>query len=159
MGKRHILSYSKQVSEPIAHCTVVLCTVVLCTVVLCTVVLCTVVLCTVVLCTVAVSASTAFCLVTCNAILYSGSQAPAFHDVKNSFATSAFCKLYELVPVKNEHQLELIWHLPCMSHLYRSKPLHYVGWLLGHEGSGSVLSYLRKRYGDVIAPCVAEVAA
>ena len=27
----------------------------------------------------------------------------------------------------------------------RVKPLAYLGWLIGHEGGGSILSYLKKR--------------
>lgn len=30
--------------------------------------------------------------------------------------------------------------------LCRVKPLHYISWLVGHEGKGSILSYLRKKY-------------
>ena len=33
-----------------------------------------------------------------------------------------------------------------MSYISRVKPLAYLGWLIGHEGSGSILSYLKKRY-------------
>ncbi len=30
--------------------------------------------------------------------------------------------------------------------LHRAKPTNYLGWLLGHEGYGSVISHLKKRY-------------
>lgn len=29
--------------------------------------------------------------------------------------------------------------------MYRTKPHQYVSWLLGHEGKGSLLSYLREK--------------
>ena len=32
----------------------------------------------------------------------------------------------------------------CVSHV-RVKPLHYISWLIGHEGTGSILSLLRKK--------------
>ena len=28
----------------------------------------------------------------------------------------------------------------------RVKPLHYISWLIGHEGTGSILSLLRKKW-------------
>ncbi|KAF6035302.1 NRD1 [Bugula neritina] len=70
---------------------------------------------------------------------------PSFYHVSDSFNTPDFTKLYQVVPVKNTNQLSLTWHMPCLRHLYRCKPLHYVGWLCGHEGSGSILSYLKKK--------------
>jgi secreted Zn-dependent insulinase-like peptidase len=27
----------------------------------------------------------------------------------------------------------------------RAKPMYYLDWLLGHEGKGSILSYLKKK--------------
>lgn len=75
-----------------------------------------------------------------------------------------------VVPVKDTHVVDLTWELPCLFDQYRLglenlaentvnkcdrlcfvnvfhrvKPLHYLGWLLGHEGKGSVLSFLKKR--------------
>ncbi|XP_067935515.1 nardilysin-like isoform X2 [Watersipora subatra] len=70
---------------------------------------------------------------------------PEFTHILNCFDTAVFPKLYQVVPVKNVHRVEVTWHLPCQKHLYSCKPLHYVGWLVGHEGKGSILSYLRAR--------------
>lgn len=40
-------------------------------------------------------------------------------------------------------QLQLSWPRPPKQSSYRSKPTYYVSWLIGYEGSGSLLSYLR----------------
>ena len=37
----------------------------------------------------------------------------------------------------------LAW--PFYSEMFRVKPMHYVSWLMGHEGPGSILSFLIKR--------------
>ena len=77
--------------------------------------------------------------------------------------------------MKNVHQVEVTWALPPLLQHYRlvvkhqkdkminiamtiiiingntfktinrKKPLNYLGFLLGHEGKGSILSYLKKR--------------
>ncbi|EDO31509.1 predicted protein [Nematostella vectensis] len=65
---------------------------------------------------------------------------------KLPFEDSKFNKLYKVVPVRDIHQLEITWTLPCQQQHYRIKPLHYISWLLGHEGPGSVLSLLIKKY-------------
>uniref|UniRef100_A0A663M4M3 Nardilysin convertase n=1 Tax=Athene cunicularia TaxID=194338 RepID=A0A663M4M3_ATHCN len=38
------------------------------------------------------------------------------------------------------------WHLISFKFSFRVKPLHYISWLVGHEGKGSVLSFLRKKF-------------
>lgn len=66
-------------------------------------------------------------------------------DNRNFLVTENFVKLYKIKPVKDTYQIHLTWLLPSMLHLYRSKPLDYLGFILGHEGKGSVISYLRKK--------------
>uniref|UniRef100_A0AAY4BIV6 Nardilysin a (N-arginine dibasic convertase) n=1 Tax=Denticeps clupeoides TaxID=299321 RepID=A0AAY4BIV6_9TELE len=53
--------------------------------------------------------------------------------------------LLAVVPVRKVHALTITWALPPQSKHYRVKPLHYISWLIGHEGTGSILSQLRKR--------------
>jgi nardilysin len=43
------------------------------------------------------------------------------------------------------YQVDLFWALPPLMHEYRSKPLHYLAWIIGHEGRGSLLAFLRKK--------------
>ncbi|XP_041827551.1 nardilysin-like [Melanotaenia boesemani] len=70
---------------------------------------------------------------------------PDFSDMLNPFDTPAFCKLYRVVPVRKVHALNITWALPPQEKYYRVKPLHYISWLIGHEGTGSILSVLRKK--------------
>uniref|UniRef100_A0A8D0AUE6 Nardilysin convertase n=1 Tax=Sander lucioperca TaxID=283035 RepID=A0A8D0AUE6_SANLU len=51
----------------------------------------------------------------------------------------------KVVPVRKVHALNITWALPPQEKYYRVKPLHYISWLIGHEGTGSILSVLRKK--------------
>jgi secreted Zn-dependent insulinase-like peptidase len=63
-------------------------------------------------------------------------EAPVMED-------AALGVLTRVVPLKSTHKLMMIWQLPSLTKEYRSKPAGYVAHVLGHEGSGSVLSYLK----------------
>jgi len=39
----------------------------------------------------------------------------------------------------------MTWALPSQQDKYRTKPLGYISWLVGHEGRGSLLAYLRRK--------------
>lgn len=54
-------------------------------------------------------------------------------------------RLYRVVTTKEYHCVEIRWVLPSLLKYYHTKPLHYVSHLLGHEGRGSILSYLKKK--------------
>ncbi|CAB1327839.1 unnamed protein product [Coregonus sp. 'balchen'] len=60
---------------------------------------------------------------------------PDFSELLDPFDTPAFNKLYRVVPVRKVHALTITW----------VKPLHYISWLIGHEGTGSILSILRRK--------------
>ncbi|KAF4097640.1 nardilysin b [Onychostoma macrolepis] len=68
-----------------------------------------------------------------------------FSDLQDPFDTPDFNKLYRVVPVRKIHALTISWALPPQGKQYRVKPLHYISWLIGHEGAGSILSLLRKK--------------
>uniref|UniRef100_A0A8C4NUC0 Nardilysin n=1 Tax=Dicentrarchus labrax TaxID=13489 RepID=A0A8C4NUC0_DICLA len=68
-----------------------------------------------------------------------------FSDLQQPFDTPAFNKLYRVVPVRKVHALTISWAVPPQGKHYRVKPLHYISWLIGHEGTGSILSLLRKK--------------
>ncbi|XP_061680733.1 LOW QUALITY PROTEIN: nardilysin-like [Syngnathoides biaculeatus] len=68
-----------------------------------------------------------------------------FSHLPRPFDTPAFNKLYRVVPVRKVHALSVSWALPPQGKHYRVKPLHYISWLIGHEGSGSILSALRRK--------------
>ncbi|XP_029900301.1 nardilysin [Myripristis murdjan] len=70
---------------------------------------------------------------------------PDFSDMPDPFDTEAFNRLYRVIPVRKVHALTITWALPPQEKHYRVKPLHYISWLIGHEGTGSILSVLRKK--------------
>uniref|UniRef100_A0A8C6XAM1 Nardilysin n=1 Tax=Naja naja TaxID=35670 RepID=A0A8C6XAM1_NAJNA len=71
---------------------------------------------------------------------------PDFSHLISPFDTPEFHKVYKIIPVKEIHSLNISWALPPQEKNYKVKPLHYISWLIGHEGSGSVLSLLRKKF-------------
>uniref|UniRef100_A0A3Q2WKC3 Nardilysin convertase n=1 Tax=Haplochromis burtoni TaxID=8153 RepID=A0A3Q2WKC3_HAPBU len=75
----------------------------------------------------------------------SGEPRPDFSHLQQPFDTPAFNKLYRVVPVRKVHALTISWAVPPQGKHYRVKPLHYISWLIGHEGTGSILSLLRKK--------------
>lgn len=78
-----------------------------------------------------------------------------FEQPHPPFQKEQFCKLYTIEPVKDITQIELTWALPPIQQLYKSKPLHYIAWVIGHEGEGSLLSYLKQKLWalDIVASC------
>ncbi|XP_066503418.1 nardilysin b [Hoplias malabaricus] len=74
-----------------------------------------------------------------------GQPRPDFSNLQYPFDTPNFNKLYRVVPVRKIHALTISWALPPQGKNYRVKPLHYISWLIGHEGAGSILSMLRKK--------------
>ncbi|XP_008547472.1 nardilysin [Microplitis demolitor] len=67
------------------------------------------------------------------------------HIGANSFDTASFRRIYKIKPVKDVCQIELTWTMPPLHHLYKEKPHQYISWIIGHEGKGSLISYLRKK--------------
>lgn len=61
------------------------------------------------------------------------------------FPLEQFAKLYKVQPVKKVNNVSLTWALPSLLHEYRTKPLEYISYVVGHEGNGSILAYLRDR--------------
>lgn len=74
-----------------------------------------------------------------------GLQKPDFSHLSDPFDTPGFNTLYRVVPIKKVHALTITWALPPQETYYKVKPLHYISWLIGHEGKGSILSLLRKK--------------
>ncbi|XP_071983674.1 nardilysin [Engystomops pustulosus] len=74
-----------------------------------------------------------------------GLQKPSFSHLTDPFDTPGFNLLYRVVPIKKVHALTITWALPPQETFYKVKPLHYISWLIGHEGKGSILSLLRKK--------------
>lgn len=48
-------------------------------------------------------------------------------------------------PLGAQNTVYMYWPLPSLDKYQRENPIYYFSWLLGHEGSGSVLSVLKRR--------------
>lgn len=51
-----------------------------------------------------------------------------------------------IVPVKELRSVSISFPIPDLRHQYKSKPASYLSSLVGHEGYGSLLSELKKKY-------------
>ena len=61
------------------------------------------------------------------------------YDKKETF------RLVSIEPVKDLQDLYISFPIASTRHLYESKPGHVFGFVLGHEGKGSLLSYLKSK--------------
>ena len=64
---------------------------------------------------------------------------PILFEKKESF------RFIQIDPVKDLRDLEISFAIPSTRHMYESKPGRQLGFILGHEGKGSLLSYLKDR--------------
>lgn len=63
----------------------------------------------------------------------------------NTFLPERLPLLITAEPVKEKRSLTLLFPVPAVEVHYRTKPLHYLSNLIGHEGEGSLLSLLKGR--------------
>eukprot|EP00494_Astrolonche_serrata_P026268 UN26529 len=59
--------------------------------------------------------------------------------------TTCTHKMYYVQAVKETYELCLNWYLPTKFSNYLYKPCAFWGHIIGHEGVGSLLSYLRNK--------------
>lgn len=59
--------------------------------------------------------------------------------------TEDFRSIYYVKPVGDTTEVHLTWCMRSLIREYESKPHQYISYLLGHEGKGSLLSYLRRK--------------
>jgi secreted Zn-dependent insulinase-like peptidase len=64
---------------------------------------------------------------------------------KLPFSPATLGTLTRSVPIKNMHKLSMMWQLPSKLKQYKTKPCDYIGHLIGHEGPGSLLAFLKKK--------------
>ena len=53
-------------------------------------------------------------------------------------------RLLSVEPIADQRALAIEFPLPPTQQMFRAKPLHLIGFVLGHEGEGSLLSLLKK---------------
>lgn len=63
----------------------------------------------------------------------------------NAFQKTFFEQVYFIKPIANISKIDITWCLGPVVQAYKTKPHHYLSFLLGHEGTGSLLAYLRKK--------------
>ncbi|XP_028157648.1 nardilysin-like isoform X4 [Ostrinia furnacalis] len=64
---------------------------------------------------------------------------------KPDYVTPQFRGIFYVKPVGDTTEVHLTWCMRSLKSEYQSKPHQYISFLLGHEGKGSLLSYLRKK--------------
>ncbi|KAL1449747.1 hypothetical protein WDU94_002227 [Cyamophila willieti] len=67
-------------------------------------------------------------------------------NVDTPFELEKWNRLYTVKPVDDVNILYLTWFTPPVQNLYPIKPLDTLSWLIGHEGKGSIISYLRQHH-------------
>lgn len=70
--------------------------------------------------------------------------APKFTVNQEPFCLKKFHKIYKVVSIGSINKITFSWFLPSVLKLYKIKPLEYIAWIVGHEGKGSLINYLRK---------------
>ncbi|CAH8644920.1 unnamed protein product [Dicrocoelium dendriticum] len=76
-----------------------------------------------------------------------------FSRFSDSFDTPSFTKFYRVCPLGDREKLRVIWALPPIRHAYESCPMSIVSSLVGHEGKGSVLAFLKEKNLAVALAC------
>lgn len=61
------------------------------------------------------------------------------------FLPSQLGRRLRVVPVKDLHNIIVLFPTSPLREHYRSSPTRYLAHLIGHEGPGSILAYLRRR--------------
>ncbi|KAL1138822.1 hypothetical protein AAG570_008884 [Ranatra chinensis] len=67
-----------------------------------------------------------------------------YKPMEETFQNKLFNRIYIVESVKDICELEISWIMPSVMDMYKSKPADYISWIIGHEGKGSLISYLRK---------------
>lgn len=69
---------------------------------------------------------------------------PQFELSREPFCSNLFHKMFKVVSTGSSKSIMFTWHLPPVINLYKIKPLDYIAWVVGHEGKGTLINYLRK---------------
>lgn len=86
----------------------------------------------------ALLAKDSFSAVQCNEQVKKPITEPLYHKQHQQ-------KWINVIPVKNDRQLIISFAMPSIDEYYRQKPESILAYLLGHEGPGSILSFLKSR--------------
>ncbi|MGI9288660.1 MAG: insulinase family protein, partial [Pseudomonadales bacterium] len=61
------------------------------------------------------------------------------------FEAGSLPKMVSIKPEKDTRNLSVTFPIPTTQEHYKSKPVQYIGNIIGHEGKGSLLSYLKQQ--------------
>ena len=70
---------------------------------------------------------------------------PALSIDQPQFTPEQLPARLDVVPVKDENRVSLLFPLPPVKSYYTTKPVQYIAYLLGYEGEGSLLSLLKQK--------------
>lgn len=68
-----------------------------------------------------------------------------FANKEYPFTRETMNNLYIMDAIEDGHTLKLIYTLPPVARLYKLKPLHTLGSILGYEGTNSLIRFLIKK--------------
>ena len=86
--------------------------------------------------------------------------APSLWQETDPFGPEQLGKLCFAKPIEDLIQLDLTFPMTDQWSLFESKPSHYISHLIGHEGPGSILSYLKaKGWADALTAGTEAVCA
>lgn len=66
-------------------------------------------------------------------------------DYLHAFRPDFYKKMFYMKPKSDQIKLVISWILPSVLDKYRCKPQQFIAHILGHEGPGSLCSYLRNK--------------
>ncbi|XP_055843466.1 nardilysin isoform X2 [Episyrphus balteatus] len=66
-------------------------------------------------------------------------------NYRDAFRPEFYQRVYFVKPVENVNKVELTWCLPALKKAYRCKPDHFLSYMIGYEGKGSLCAYLRNK--------------
>lgn len=67
-----------------------------------------------------------------------------FKICQEPFCPDLFHRIFRIESVSCIEKITFFWYLPPVIKLYKTKPLDYISWIIGHEGEGTLINYLRK---------------
>lgn len=62
--------------------------------------------------------------------------------LEQPYSSESYRKLYKVLPIQDKKVLEITWVLKDKGKYYENSPASYLSYIIGHEGKGSLLSFL-----------------
>lgn len=62
--------------------------------------------------------------------------------IDRPYSPEFFNKIYKILPIQDRKVLDITWVINDKSMYYENPPSSYLSYIIGHEGKGSLLSFL-----------------